>query len=350
MKDRDVDNGEGAAPIRRFVLEQVDDHPTDLSSAVVKHFGVSRQWATRQIARLVGEGALVAEGKTRNRRYRRASVTVEASYVTRGLEEHKVWEEFALPRLGDLPENVLHICSYGFSEMVNNVIDHSESPALRVSIERAASVVKLRIVDDGVGIFNKIQRDSGLGSGRDAIFDLTKGKFTTDPARHTGEGIFFTSRMFDSFAILSGVLYLRHKRDGRDWLLEDRSADKPMIGTAVLLEIDPKSNHTDKEVFDRYATVPDEYGFDRTIVAVGFASTEPLISRSQARRVVARLERFKEVVLDFRNVDFIGPAFADEVFRVFKRQHPEVSLVTLNASNEVEKMIAKVESDRSTTH
>ena len=36
---------------------------------------------------------------------------------------------------------------------------------------------------------------------RQALFELSKGKFTTDPSRHSGEGVFFTSRMFDDFEI-----------------------------------------------------------------------------------------------------------------------------------------------------
>jgi len=36
---------------------------------------------------------------------------------------------------------------------------------------------------------------------------LAKGKLTTDPKRHSGEGIFFSSRMFDEFDILSGGVF-----------------------------------------------------------------------------------------------------------------------------------------------
>jgi hypothetical protein len=72
------------------------------------------------------------------------------------------------------------------------------------------------------------------------------------------------------------------------------------------------------------------------------ASTgDKLISRSQAKQVVARLERFKEVVLDFEDVDSIGPAFADEIFRVFANQHPEVSLLAVNTNVNVERMIQR---------
>jgi agmatine deiminase len=100
--------------------------------------------------------------------------------------------------------------------------------------------------------------------------------------------------------------------------------------------------HTTSEVSDRYASEQDDFAFARTHVAIAMASTgDKLISRSQAKQVVARLERFKEVVLDFEDVDSIGPAFADEIFRVFANQHPEVSLLAVNTNVNVERMIQR---------
>lgn len=328
--------------IRQFILERVTERPGDIAALTSQAFGISRQAAHRHVRRLVEEGVLVAEGKTKSRRYRKALEQVVRQFaVTPTLEEHKVWQDAALPILRGLPDNVLGICSYGFTEMVNNVIDHSESPSLAVRIERSPTVVRLQIVDIGVGIFEKIQREGGLESPREAIFELTKGKFTTDPERHTGEGIFFTSRMFDSFAILSGRLFLSHRREDQDWLLERRSQTEE--GTHVSLQIDPKSDHTTQDVFDYYAAERDDYAFNKTIVALELVSNhqEPLISRSQAKRVLARLEHFKEVVLDFRNVEVIGPAFADEIFRVFGRQHPDIKLIPIHANEKVQAMISR---------
>lgn len=80
------------------------------------------------------------------------------------------------------------------------------------------------------------------------------------------------------------------------------------------------------------------------MVSLAQAQNETLVSRSQAKRVLARLERFKEVLLDFKRVTSIGPAFADEIFRVFRSTHPAVHLVVVNASDEVQKMIRRAES------
>ena len=62
---------------------------------------------------------------------------------------------------------------------------------------------------------------------------------------------------------------------------------------------------------------------------------------------MARLDRFKEVVLDFKGVTMIGPAFADEIFRVFSTQHPEVKLTPINAVDAVLQMIPRAQSARS---
>lgn len=97
-------------------------------------------------------------------------------------------------------------------------------------------------------------------------------------------------------------------------------------------------------VFDRYATI-DHPGFYRTHVPVFLVryGDENLVSRSQAKRVLARVERFMEVVLDFRGVSQIGQAFADEIFRVFRLEHPEVNLMAINTNAEIDWMIRRAQ-------
>jgi hypothetical protein len=66
---------------------------------------------------------------------------------------------------------------------------------------------------------------------------------------------------------------------------------------------------------------------------------EELISRSQARRILSRVERFRIVILDFEGVNEVGRSFVDEAFRVFAREHPQIELRVVNASEEIEAMI-----------
>jgi hypothetical protein len=93
-----------------------------------------------------------------------------------------------------------------------------------------------------------------------------------------------------------------------------------------------------KEVFDKFSTeVPGD--FDKTIVPVCLANSSDLVSRSQARRVLSGLELFREVILDFKDIEYIGQAFADEIFRVFPNMNPNTSIIAQNANPDVQNMI-----------
>ena len=200
----------------------------------------------------------------------------------------------------------------------------------------------MMIVDNGVGIFRKLQSALGLLDERHAIFELSKGKLTTDPQRHTGEGLFFTSRMFDAFDILSGSVFFTHAfGQEADWLLERPTT---LDGTAIFMRLSSHTSRTMRRIFDEFSSDPDEPAFSRTVVPVQLAQyNDQLISRSQAERVLARVELFRTVVLDFTNVATIGQAFSDEVFRIFPREHPHVELVPINATSEVKRMIARAQ-------
>ena len=158
--------------------------------------------------RLRKQKALGIHGTTRNRRYRLRPLAKfrEVYHLNTPLEEDRIWRSDIRPVLGDLPENVLTIWQHGFTEIMNNAIEHSAGHKVQVSVEKTAIATHMMISDDGQGIFKKIQRELGLHDERDAVLELEKGKLTTDPGHHSGEGIFFTSRMFDDFSILSGTV------------------------------------------------------------------------------------------------------------------------------------------------
>lgn len=332
--------------IRQFILENVEDHPSEITSVVSAKFGISRQAGHRHIHKLVQDGLLFAEGTTRNRKYEvKPLVDFSVKLPLRELEEDKVWREYIRPRLENLSANVLQICQYGLTEIVNNAIDHSEGTELVMFLKRTYKSIEINLIDNGVGIFAKIQKELNLDDQLQAILELSKGKLTTDPAHHTGEGIFFTSRMFDKFSIMSGKLFFSHFEPDNDWLLEN--TNEIQKGTAVQMIIGVQSNRTTKQAFDRF-TVHGDYGFSKTHVPVFLAryGDENLVSRSQAKRLLARFERFKEILLDFDHVDSIGQAFADEIFRVFASQHPNIHLYYINTNKQVEGMIIRTKNQK----
>ena len=100
--------------------------------------------------------------------------------------------------------------------MLNNVIDHSVSDDALISFRQNFCRISIDIMDSGVGIFEKIQKDFNLPDPRSALLELSKGKLTSDKSRHTGDGIFFTSRMFDVFEIRSGNLFYTRSRADDD--------------------------------------------------------------------------------------------------------------------------------------
>ena len=70
------------------------------------------------------------------------------------------------------------------------------------------------------------------------------------------------------------------------------------------------------------------------------------VARSQARRILRRLEEFQEIIFDFRDVEILGQGFADEVFRVFQNKYPEIVLTVQNANKSVQGMIRHVSGGR----
>ena len=332
----------GGETVRKFLIENLAEHPTDIVRFTAEKFACTRQAVHKHLQRLISEGAVLESGQTRSKRYQLAPlVQWNKQYeVGPALAEDAVWRRDVEPLLGKLPENVLYIWHYGFTEMFNNVIDHSGARHVSISLDKTAAKTTVDIYDDGVGIFKKIQAALHLEDERHAVLELAKGKFTTDPANHSGEGVFFSSRIFDKFVISSGEVYFSHDfEDREDWILQASSAGG---GTLVRMVLHNHTARTVKKVFDKF-TSDDDYGFTKTVVPVKLMryGDDKLVSRSQAKRLLSRFDRFKVVVLDFSGVATVGQAFADEVFRVFKAKHPEVEIVSIHASSEVKRMISR---------
>lgn len=321
------------------LLKLIDENAGNVAARAATASQVSRQTTAARLRRLTDIGMVEATGVGRGRQYALRDLRSEMrEFPLKGLREDIVWRGFA-SLVSDFPENVQTLWHYGMTEMINNAIDHSGGQTLRVGLKFNAVRGYGFIQDDGEGIFNRLQRLLNLFDPAEAILELSKGKLTTDPARHTGEGIFFTSRAFDRFTMLSRALQFSHDVGRDDWLIEKHD---DQVGTVVLLELANQSARVLRDVFGRFAQ-PDEFVFANTVVPVRLAQQdgERLVSRSQAKRLVVRFERFKTVVLDFNGVDEIGQAFADELFRVFRAAHPEVILTTVNTASEVARMIRR---------
>ena len=83
--------------------------------------------------------------------------------------------------------------------------------------------------------------------------------------------------------------------------------------------------------------------FDKTYIGVMLSKLgdERYVSRSQARRIVLGLEKFKHVLLDFKDISTVGQGFVDEVFRVFQSKYPRIKIEYTNANDDVRFMIER---------
>jgi anti-sigma regulatory factor (Ser/Thr protein kinase) len=321
------------------VTEDVVAHPNDLTRHYMGNLNISRVGANNYIKQLEEKGWIARSGpSTRpvfSPGYQR---NVSKFYDIENLEEDMAWAKDFRPYFSLAP-NILNIVNHGFTEMLNNAIDHSGGGEVFIWARQTETRFTLAISDNGIGIFAKIAAALKLPDMRQALFELSKGKFTTDPSKHSGEGVFFTSRMFDWFEINANNLEFYHNKK----LVEDIFHEAKGIfpdGTVVFMSIALDSKRTAADVYAEYTNAPDDFDFSKTVVPMKLAQygEEQLVSRSQAKRLIARFDRFKKVVLNFDGVQEIGQAFADEIFRVYANEHPDVELIPEEMTKQVQSM------------
>ena len=328
------------------------------SRDVVGKFKVSRQYANLLISALVEEHKLIKLGSTRKAFYvlpeyaRTHQEIFPLRYAkvfrNEGLEEHRVLNQIeqTFPTLKNLPENVRSIFTYAFSEMLNNAIEHSKSVRIGVEVSIPKKTLSFTIQDSGIGVFRNVMKQRGLKSETEAIQDILKGKTTTMPKSHSGEGIFFTSKAGDVFILDSFGYQLIVNNEMPDVFV--KTVKKIKRGTRVLFKLSITSDRHLNEVFKKYTNLAgkNDYGFDKTEIRVKLYTIGGVhISRSQARRVLASLEKFKIIVFDFDKVPTVGQAFADEVFRVFHHTHPHIKLEAENMSEGVTFMVERARNE-----
>lgn len=341
----------GNIDLKEVILSQIRKKKELKTSDLVKKTGFTRAYLNRFLQELQQEGRIVLLGKTNRAVYvladkesvmnaKKKVLSFSKAYKNENLSEHLVLEEIKRDTgifLG-INDNIKKILDYAFSEMLNNAIDHSQSDKIEIDFISNDDVIVFLVKDFGIGIFNNIIKNKGLKTEIEAVQSLLKGKQTTAPDKHSGEGIFFTSKIGNSLIIASGHKKISFNNLIDDILINDiKSAEN---GTRVFFAINKKSNLEIKTVFDEYSG--DSYEFDKTRVSVRlYKIGNYYISRSQARRVMAGLEAFKRIVLDFKHVSSVGQAFADEIFRVWLSINPEAEIIIENSNENIDLMISR---------
>ena len=330
---------------RDQITEYLKQHGSAGSQELSAAIGISRQALNLHLRALIDAGVLTKTGSTRNARYHCASQqpiegSFTAQYRSDGLDEHRVYERLALslnlkPLLKSNVESVAH---YAFTEMLNNAIDHSDSEKISVKSELGTAALTFEIKDWGKGLFASIAEKFSLEDEHAAMVELIKGKTTTMPEAHSGEGIFFTSRSVDRLILRSHKIQLEWDRAKDDVFV---STPRHVKGTNVRAQISRNSRLRLEDLFSHYAPEEFDYEFNKTQIKIKLLRKD-YISRSEAKRLLVNLDKFKFVELDFRDVLTLGQGFADEVFRVFRTNNQDTEITPINAGPAIQAMIRHV--------
>lgn len=307
----------------------------------------SRQAVSNALRKMTKKDLLAREGSGRYTFYvlpqhlNTLIQPISKKLLNDSLEEHEILSKLKDKHssLKNLRDNIESVLDYAFSKMLNNAIEHSRSKYIQLKITKTRKNIAFDVRDFGIGVFNNIMKKRKLKSQTEAIQDLLKGKTTTAPKAHSGEGIFFTSKIADLFILESYGYKLTIDNKINDVFLEETPHLK---GTNVSFNLSLDSKKHLNDVFKKYQTDKKTYAFDKTEVLIKLYTMGTIyVSRSQARRVVSGLEKFKKIILDFKDVPTVGQAFADEIFRVFQNDNPKIKIESINMQKGVEFMVKR---------
>lgn len=337
--------------IKRYLLEKIRQNDTEYISKTMENFGISVTTVKRYLHELL-ENNILCENSEEKTGYKLNTVSNIFTYTAHHrLSEDQIYFDDIYPLLADTSKQAKTIWGYAFTEMMNNAIEHSDCSNIQCVVKKDYLYTEISIIDDGIGIYKKVQEHLKTRLGLDVTYqdvlgELYKGKLTTKPENHSGEGIFFTSKVLNEFAIWSeNTIYSQGCLEKDEFVqshLISYYNKLNHIGTMIIMKLENQTIRSVKEVFDMFA--PIEEGFIKTRIPVKEVCShgEP-IARSQARRIVYRLEEFKQVEFDFTDIEFMGQGFADEIFRVFQNAHPEIELIPTNTCQTVLGMIKHVQ-------
>lgn len=321
----------GIAPITRWITTAAVQHGDALADHLALRLGVSRRRAQAVLRQLVATQWLRAEGAGRRRLHQPGALRqVVKQYPLAGLMEDSPWRRDFAPYFV-LPAAVREMARHAFTELVNNAIDHSGGTHVTVSMRQTPLQLQLLVSDDGVGLFRRLAEHHALEEPGLAMLELAKGKLTTAPDRHSGQGLFFTAQtadVFDLHANASAFQRRAWEAGGSGRWHAQRPA--PHAGTSVYAAFSLDTPRTLAQVRAAHSVAGDGRAFDRTRVPLALLAgpEQALVSRAEARRVAARLDGFADVALDFDGVGQLGAAFMDELVRV---SPPKARLQWLNA-------------------
>lgn len=319
-------------------------------SQMIGEFGVSRQYLHRFLQELVRTKKIIKIGQGPIVKYvlnnaenikKEQEILAKKPYILK-LKKPFAGEDYTWKKSFDEyinffspSKNTDKILAFAFTEMLNNAIDHSQSKKIEITVEKIGNNIITTIYDYGIGAFANVAKKFGLPTEFDAIPFILKGKQTTNPKQHSGQGIFFTSKIVDEFILQSHGLKLNINNTKDKYAVEKQ---KNVLGTSISFVVNTHSKKNIGRIFGKFTDK--EFVFDKTEIKIKMYELQTdFVSRSVAKRLLIGLDEFSTILLDFEGVDFIGQGFADEIFRIWQNKHPQIKFICENTSKDVLFMI-----------
>tara|TARA_X000001036_G_C20601400_1_gene775069 strand:- start:102 stop:1115 length:1014 start_codon:yes stop_codon:yes gene_type:complete len=325
--------------IKNFILENITQHQKDIIQTTIEKFGISRQAIHKHMNTLINDKKVIAHGVTKARYYELIPSVNFNKYldIHPNLSVEELMKLYVKPHIEVLPRNILEIFEFSISAMINNTLEHADASKLYYKIFINHNEAHFILNDNGKGIFNNIKSKLKLPNIRSAALELTKGYVSTNPLVNSGEELNAVINLFDIVEIGSSGKSLIFENKNTDWELKNSLQKK---GTRFHLRISASSDRTCSKVFGKI------FGNEKSRIRIpvsllDVSKHKVLNSRSQAKNLLRNVKNYKKVEFDFKEIDLIGPAFADALIRGAKKCNQCADIKWVNTNNTVDLLMSR---------
>ncbi len=324
--------------IKDFILENLTRHQKDIIKASIRKFGLSRQAILKHMHTLISEDRVVAYGKTRDRFYELKPLVNFAKTVDikNSFFPDEILKKQILPNLNSVALNIYEICEFSIMALLSNALDHAQATKLHYKLYVSPNDVHFVLSDNGIGIFENLNNSLILEDIQVAAIEIAKGRITTDPQNHGGDELMTVIHLFDKVTIDSSGICLTYYNKKNEWTVTRSSQQK---GTRIHLEIKSNSRRTCQEIFRQI--FDRENKLVRIPVNLVRSDGEQVNSRIQAQSLLHNIKDLTEIEFDFKNIELIGPAFADELVRKTKEKNQIANIKWTNSTKMVDVLMSR---------
>jgi len=325
--------------IKNFILDNISKHKRDIIHTSIEHFGVSRQAIHKHMNSLIKDHKVTAYGTTKGRYYELMPTVnfVKSIDIDNNFEVEKLLKEYVLPHLISLERNILEIFEFSTGALLNNISDHSSASKFYYKIYITHQEAHFILSDNGIGIFEHIRQRLNLSKVRLAALELAKGQVVTDIIDHSGDELNAVIHLFDKVKIDSTGISLNFFNHNEDWTLDHSTQNK---GSRIHLQINPSSKRTCAEIFD---LIFDSRKNNVRIPLKLLKDSRKLVinHRNHVDSVMRNIRDYENIEFDFKEIDLIGPAFANELVRKAREKNRFAHIRWINTNETVDLLMSR---------